>query len=76
MINLRLNTPDGRTSLVVDGNKTPKEILEENQIVTTGADISIDGIPVSVRDINTSFTALGCGDTVVLSVVVKTGNAA
>lgn len=76
MINLRLNTPDGRTSLVVDGNKTPKQILEENQIVTEGADISIDGIPVSVRDINTSFVALGCGDTVVLSVVVKTGNAA
>ena len=76
MINLRLNTPDGRTSIVVDGAKTPKQILEENQIVTTGADISIDGIPVSVRDINTSFVDLGCGDTVVLSVVVKTGNAA
>jgi len=75
MINLRLNTPDGRQTLVVPETKTAKEILDENQIVTEGADISIDGIPVSIRDMNTSFTDLGCGDSVVLSVVVKTGNA-
>ena len=75
MIQLRLSTPDGRQNLTIDENKTPKDIITENQIVTDGADISIDGVPVNVRDMNTSFKDLGCVDSAVLSVVVKTGNA-
>lgn len=75
MIQLRLSTPDGRQNLTIDENKTPKDIITENQIITDGADISIDGVPINVRDMNTSFKDLGCVDSVVLSVVVKSGNA-
>lgn len=75
MIQLRLSTPDGRQNLTIDENKTPKDIIAENQIITEGADISIDGVPINVRDMNTSFKDLGCVDSVVLSVVVKSGNA-
>lgn len=75
MIQLRLSTPDGRQNLTIDENKTPKDIIMENQIITEGADISIDGVPINVRDMNTSFKDLGCVDSVVLSVVVKSGNA-
>lgn len=75
MIQLRLSTPDGRQNLTIDENKTPKDIITENQIITEGADISIDGVPINVRDMNTSFKDLGCVDSVVLSVVVKSGNA-
>lgn len=75
MIQLRLSTPDSRQNLTIDENKTPKDIITENQIITDGADISIDGVPINVRDMNTSFKDLGCVDSVVLSVVVKSGNA-
>lgn len=75
MIQIKLNTPDGRTALTIDESTTPRQVLDSNNIVTDGADISIDGVPASVKDMNTSFATLGCADGTTLSVVVKTGNA-
>ena len=75
MIQIKLNTPDGSQSLIIDEPTTPRQVLDSNNIVTDGADISIDGVPASVKDMNTAFATLGCSDGTTLSVVVKTGNA-
>lgn len=75
MIKLRLSTADSRTNVIVDGDVTPKQILDENSVVIEGASINLDGIPLTRDEFNTPIGELVRTETATLSVVVKTGNA-
>ena len=75
MIQLRIGTAAGRINDVVVRTQTPMEVLNSHDVILDGATVSLDGIPLSYQDLNTSFDILGAGDTATLSVTVKTGNA-
>ena len=75
MIKLRLATPDSRKQLVVEPDKTPLQILEDNEVFLDGASINLDGIPLTREEFNTPLSSLVSSETTTLSVVVKTSNA-
>lgn len=75
MINLRISTPDGRTTIISERSKTPRDIIQEQDLITDGATISLDGVPLQVAELGRTFEELRCGESATLSVVVKTGNA-
>ena len=76
-INLTLATTAARTQMLVDGDKTPSEVLSENNVATTGATISMNMRVLPVSDLTETFESLGCndGDSVMLSAVVKADSA-
>lgn len=75
MIKLRLATPDSRKQLIVEETKTPREILEENEVFLEGASINLDGIPLTRDEFATALGDMVSTETATLSVVVKTSNA-
>ena len=76
-INLTLATTAARTQLLVDGDKTPAQILEENNVATTGATLSLNMRVLTEDQKEESFETLGCkdGESAMLSAVVKADSA-
>lgn len=75
MIKLRLSTPNERKQIIVSEDKTPMEILNENEVIIEGASINLDGIALTREEFNSALGTLVASETATLSVVVKTGNA-
>lgn len=75
MIRLRLGTSQERKSLIVEPASTPMTVLNDEEVILDGATVSLNGIPLTYKDLNTTFTELGVEDSATLSVVVKTENA-
>jgi len=75
MIKLRLSTPNERKQVIVSEDKTPLEILNENEVIIEGASINLDGIALTRVEFNSPIGDLVSTETATLSVVVKTGNA-
>lgn len=75
MIELRIGTPNGRINVIANPTDTPAGIIEQEDIITDGANISLNGIPLAYRDLNTSFQELGVEDRATMSIVVKSDNA-
>lgn len=75
MIKVRLATASGRQQVIVEPEKTPLQILQDNEVIIDGASINLDGIPLTREEFNTPIGQLTSTDSTTLSVVVKTGNA-
>lgn len=75
MLELRLSTPEERKNIRVPEDRKIAEILQEHEVVTEGASINLDGIPLTREEINGRIGDLVVTETATLSVVVKTGNA-
>ena len=75
LLQIKLSTTHERKNLIVDENATPLSVLQQEDVVTDGATINLDGIPLSYQDLTTAFGILGVKESATLSVVVKTGNA-
>jgi hypothetical protein len=75
MLQLRLSTAHERRNINVDVNTTPRQVLEDEDVILDGATVNLDGVPLSYQEMGLSFDELGTGETATLSVVVKTGNA-
>lgn len=75
MIKLRLSTADKRQQLIVDEEKTPLGILQDNSVIIEGASINLDGIALTREELNSPLSALVYSESATLSVVVKSGNA-
>lgn len=75
MIQLKVSTAQGRNTYVIDESKTLRDIVNEYDIITDGATLSLDGVPLTVQEMGMTFTELSVAEACTLSVVVKTGNA-
>lgn len=77
MINVKLATTAGKRDVIVNGNQTPSQVLEENNVATTGATVSLNMRPLADNEKEKTFEELGCsdGDSVMLSAVVKADSA-
>ena len=76
MFNIKLQTADGRTQVVVEPEQTPLGLLEEKDINIHDANVSLNGVSLSYNDMHTAFESLLQGEeSATLSVVVKLENA-
>lgn len=64
-----------RTSLIVEENKTPREILEEVGIDYTRGTVHLDGAPLMPGDLDKSFADFGIRSKCYLTSIVKVDNA-
>ena len=76
MVNVTLTTTGGRKSEVFAEHQTPREILEYFGVDYANATNAIDGIRLSIADMNKSLRELGVGEQCRLSSIVKIDNAA
>ena len=76
MVNVTLTTTGGRKTEVFAEHQTPREILEYFGVDYANATNAIDGMRLSIADMNKSLRELGVGDQCRLSSIVKIDNAA
>ena len=77
MIKVTLATTALKKDVIVSGDKTPSQVLDENNVATTGATISLNMTPLATGELDKTFEELGCTDdkTAMLSAVVKADSA-
>jgi hypothetical protein len=75
MISLIVGTNTNRTTVIVDANKTPREIFAENKVKLERATIYLDGVTLSAADMAKSIKDLGASDGATLVAVTKMDNA-
>ena len=77
MIKVTLATTALKKDVIVSGDKTPSEVLAENNVATTGATISLNMAPLADYQLNETFETLGCtaDKSAMLSAVVKADSA-
>lgn len=75
-IQVKIGTNTKRETVMVNDDITPKKALEGQRIDYAKATVSLDGCPLSVKEMNTTFAELGVKDTAQLIAVIKTDNAA
>lgn len=77
MINLTLATTASKKNVLVRAAETPAEVLENNNVATSGATISLNMRVLSASDFGKTFADLGVADEseAMLSAVVKADSA-
>lgn len=76
IIKLRIGTNTKRTNVNVPDDFTPKKALEQEGVDYSTATVSLDGCPLSPKDMNSTFAALGITESAHLIATIKTDNAA
>jgi len=74
MIKVVIGTTTERTEVIVEETSTPKEILEEAEIVYEVAQIFLDGGMLTPELMNKSLADQGVEETCRLIAVIKTNN--
>lgn len=74
-IKVSLNTNTFRGSVIVNANTTVKEVLEENEIDYSTTTVHMDGCPLNVSELNSTFADLGVTDRTIVSCIQKAQNA-
>lgn len=75
MLNITIGTNTSRKKIVVSGDKTLREVLDENEVNTGVGTIHIDGIPVQVSDLGKTLNELGVTDKAYIISIAKADNA-
>lgn len=77
MIQLKVKTNTLRKDVNVESTETPASVIAANSIDTTGSRLTLNGMPLSIADMNTSFADLGIGEgqSATLVAVVKADGA-
>lgn len=75
MISITISTNTNRTTVLVPASKTPKEILQENNIDLHSGVLSLDGVPLSASEMNMSLEDLNVKESAFLTSIVKSDNA-
>ena len=73
MIKVHVNTSAIRKEKTVETDTTPMALINELELGLSGASVNLNGLNLSVTDLNSTFSALNVsdGDTVYLNIVVK-----
>ncbi len=77
MIKVLVKTNTIRTEVVTEVTDTPASVFSKAQAGTSGSIINLNGMQLSVTDLNSTFAALGVddGSTVNLNSIVKADGA-
>lgn len=77
MVQLKIRTTTQATTVVTDVDNTPMNILREHEIPVEGKSIQLNGMTLSVSDMNSKLSELGVEDnsTVLLGCVQKADSA-
>lgn len=75
MVKIRINTNTKRETVIVEGSRTLRSVLDENRINYEITPVLIDGTPLQIGDHDKTLTELGLTNEHSLSAVVKTQNA-
>lgn len=75
MIQIKITTNTVRKNIIVEENKTIREVLEENEIIYNNVPVYLDGTPLGFGDHDKTLKELGIKEKCLLSVVQKLDNA-
>ena len=75
IIKVVIGTNTERKTVTVDNTETIKNVLNANDINYTSCVIHLDGLPLNVTELNSTFEALNITDECSLLAVVKASNA-
>lgn len=71
MITLTITTTTNRKTVIVDGNKTVKDILAEQNVDYTESAIHLEGLPLNTNEMGQALNTLVTGDAAMLNVIVR-----
>lgn len=75
MVSIKVGTNDRRSTVLVESNKTLREILEDNEINYATAAVYLDGSTLNPGDMDKTLDDFGIGESCYLVAVIKTTNA-
>lgn len=76
MIKVTITTNANRTTDIVSGSTTIREVFEKNNVNYTKGSLSVDGINLRPGDLDKSFDNLGVVEKCFLNCIIKADNAA
>jgi len=74
-IKVSCGTTTDRKSIIIDNSKTPKDAMEQAAIQFGTQQLHLDGVPLTVEQVNMSFADQGITSDCMLIAVVSTKNA-
>lgn len=75
IIKVTIGTNTERKSITVDNNETVKNVLANNDVNHQSCVVHLDGLPLTVAELNSTFADLNITDECTLLAVVKASNA-
>lgn len=75
MITVKVGSNMNREDVLVPSSKTLREVLDENRVNYTRAQVHLDGAPLRPGDMDKTFDAIGITESCYLIAVLKTDNA-
>lgn len=77
MIQLKIRTTTNSSQVITEVNSTPMKVFSENSIPVDGKSVQLNGMTLSVTDMNSTFEQLGVADnsTAILGCVQKADSA-
>ena len=76
MISVTAANNVGKKTVIVSDETTPRQVLEDNNIIYSRNVIHLNGSPLSQEELDTSFAKLGVSTSCTISAIVKADNAA
>lgn len=77
MVQLKIRTTTTSSQVITEVGNTPMNVFKENNIPVDGKSVQLNGMTLSVTDMNSTFEALGVADnsTAILGCVQKADSA-
>lgn len=77
MVQLKIRTTTQATTVVTEVSNTPMNVFREHDIAVEGKSVQLNGLTLSVTDMNSSLADLGIADesTAILGCVQKADSA-
>jgi hypothetical protein len=77
MVQLKIRTTTNSSQVITDVDSTPMKVFSENSIPVDGKSVQLNGMTLSVTDMNSTFAQLGVADgsTAILGCVQKADSA-
>lgn len=74
-ISVKIGTSVDRKNIIISNLKTPKDAMQQANIPYGTAQVHLDGVPLTVEQMNKSFDSMGVQTDCMLIAVAKTINA-
>lgn len=75
MITVKIITPADRYERTAEADEIIKDFLNDNDVVYEAATVHMDGVPLTVSEMNSTFADTGITDKCIIAVVQKLVNA-